>query len=118
MESREESIVSEDSIHDLPNVDNVADIFGVSITYLMDIDVLTKRIVAGDYDIILDGLNKDARKAAMDAIWVLCEKYLDTSTDGVDKPVPTSDQSVFIKTKPGSYAEAAGASSSVNFKGG
>nr|GEU95275.1 hypothetical protein [Tanacetum cinerariifolium] len=57
----------------------------------------------------------------MGVIWFFCEKYLDASIDGVDKPILTSDspivQTVFIKSKPGSYAGAADASSSVNFKG-
>nr|GEV13861.1 hypothetical protein [Tanacetum cinerariifolium] len=65
----------------VPNVIKVAVIFGVSITSLKDIDVLTRRIKTGDYDDVLHSLNKDERKAAMDAILALCEKLLAARLD-------------------------------------
>ncbi|GKF06014.1 hypothetical protein Tco_0036682, partial [Tanacetum coccineum] len=126
----------------IPTVDNVIAIFGVSIMSIKDLDDLTRRIEAGDCD-VLDGLNKDERKAAMDAIMALLEKFLATrnnntpgvenetvnlnvengphDTTTVDNLVSTSNspivQSVFIKPKPVSYARVVGASSSVNTKG-
>nr|GEY41945.1 bifunctional monodehydroascorbate reductase and carbonic anhydrase nectarin-3 [Tanacetum cinerariifolium] len=60
----------------VPNIDKVAAIFGVSITSLKDIDVLTRCIEAGDCDDVLLRLNKDERKAAMGAILALFEKFL------------------------------------------
>ncbi|GKB90861.1 hypothetical protein Tco_0963133, partial [Tanacetum coccineum] len=65
----------------VPNIDNVVAIFFLSITSLKDIDVLTRRIEAGDCDDVLDELNKDERKADMDVIMALCEKFLAARSD-------------------------------------
>ncbi|GKE15145.1 hypothetical protein Tco_1422722, partial [Tanacetum coccineum] len=54
----------------------VAVVFGVSFTSLMDIDVLTRCIEAGDCDNTLNRLTKDERKAAMDTVMVLGDKFL------------------------------------------
>nr|GEY54825.1 hypothetical protein [Tanacetum cinerariifolium] len=63
---------------------DVVAIFGISITSRKDIDILTTRIEAGECDDVLDGLSKDERKAVMDAIMTLCEKYLAASNGGAN----------------------------------
>nr|GEV00718.1 hypothetical protein [Tanacetum cinerariifolium] len=63
---------------------DVVAIFGISITSRKDIDILTRPIEAGECDDVLDGLTKDERKAVMDAIMTLCEKYLAASNGGAN----------------------------------
>nr|GEW07274.1 hypothetical protein [Tanacetum cinerariifolium] len=60
----------------LPNKDNVASLFGVSLTSMVDINVLTKRIVVGEYEDVLTRLTIDQMRAVMDAIMVVWQKLL------------------------------------------
>ncbi|GJY10606.1 hypothetical protein Tco_0378791, partial [Tanacetum coccineum] len=53
----------------------VAAVFGVSITFLIDFDGLTRRINVGDCDDTLDRFTKDEQKAAMDAVMVSGEHF-------------------------------------------
>nr|GEY62600.1 hypothetical protein [Tanacetum cinerariifolium] len=63
---------------------DVVAIFGISITSCKNIDILITRIEAGECDDVLDGLSKDERKAVMDAIMTVCEKYLAASNGGAN----------------------------------
>ncbi|GJT63047.1 zinc knuckle CX2CX4HX4C containing protein [Tanacetum coccineum] len=124
----------------VPTVYNVANMFGVMIASLKDIDTLTRSIEAGECDNVLDGLNSDERKAAMDAIMALFQMFLADKSDQIpsidmeqvanynstrnvvmDSMNPCGEspivKSVFINTKPASYAGVAGSSSSQPNKG-
>ncbi|GJT43507.1 bifunctional monodehydroascorbate reductase and carbonic anhydrase nectarin-3 [Tanacetum coccineum] len=95
----------------VPNVDKVAAIIGVSITSLKDMDVLTRRIKAGDCNDSLDRLNKDERKVAMNATLPLCEKFLGARSDQTSS-IPNYElpivKSVPTNAKSDSYAGASG----------
>ncbi|GJY68060.1 zinc knuckle CX2CX4HX4C containing protein, partial [Tanacetum coccineum] len=115
--------------------DNVADLFGVLLTSIKDIDDLTMSMEAGDCDDVLGRLTKDERSVIFNAILELVESYwlpqvimsarLKFSADmsnladaNVDIGfVPNSDtptvQSVSIP-KPVSYAREAGASGALS----
>nr|GFD30340.1 hypothetical protein [Tanacetum cinerariifolium] len=54
------------------NVD-VAATFGVLLTTIDDLDVLTKDIKAGKNEELLSGMTNDKRKAVMDALVAMCD---------------------------------------------
>nr|GEW58191.1 hypothetical protein [Tanacetum cinerariifolium] len=84
----------------LPTVDNVAAIFGVSIMSINDLNDLTRRIEVGDCDDVLGGLNKDERKAVMDAIMALFKKFL---ADRNDKTPGVENETVNLNVDNGPY---------------
>ncbi|GJS09827.1 hypothetical protein Tco_0366623 [Tanacetum coccineum] len=87
----------------LYNVD-VAATFGVPLTTVGDLDVLTKGIEASKHEELLSGMTSDKRKAVMDALVSMCDSVQATNTN-VDA-IPFI-QSVFIQDKPSSYIAAA-----------
>ncbi|GJZ35069.1 zinc knuckle CX2CX4HX4C containing protein [Tanacetum coccineum] len=77
----------------LPNVDIVADLFGVPLKSLMDIDVLTRRIEVGECEYVMMAMTSVERIAAMgvtEAIWkkILAENSSDYPPLPIDTSVP------------------------------
>nr|GEU46615.1 hypothetical protein [Tanacetum cinerariifolium] len=60
----------------LHNGDTVATIFGVPLKSLKDIDDLTRRMKAGESEVVMLAMTNDERKAVMDEIVALWEKLL------------------------------------------
>ncbi|GKC41161.1 zinc knuckle CX2CX4HX4C containing protein [Tanacetum coccineum] len=116
----------------LYNVDVVAT-FGVPLTTVGNLDVLTKDIEAGKHEELLYGMTNNMRKAVMDALVAMCDSIQaeNTNVDAIPCKVSHVDdltivdalvaenlnvdeslivQSVSIQNKPSSYIAAAGGS--------
>ncbi|GKB43368.1 zinc knuckle CX2CX4HX4C containing protein, partial [Tanacetum coccineum] len=114
------------------NVD-VAATFGVPLTTVGDLDVLTKDIEAGKHEELLSGMTIDKRKEVMDALVAMCDSIQATNTNADAIPCVVSHvddstivdalvaenlngdessvvHSIFIQDKPSSYIAAAGGS--------
>ncbi|GKD93826.1 hypothetical protein Tco_1373663 [Tanacetum coccineum] len=70
-----DNIINVDASH-LPNENNSDVIFGVPITSINDIDVLTERFEAGEYEEVMMRMTVDEQKAAMDATETVWKKLL------------------------------------------
>ncbi|GKB32996.1 hypothetical protein Tco_0872397 [Tanacetum coccineum] len=60
----------------LPNVETIADLFNVPLKFLKDIDVLTRRIKAGECEDVMMAMTSVERKAAMEAIEAVWKKIV------------------------------------------
>ncbi|GJY05559.1 hypothetical protein Tco_0371499, partial [Tanacetum coccineum] len=74
--SNSSPLVSPTAIINMPrgqyNVD-VAATFGVPLTTVSDLDMLTKDIKAGKHEELLSGMTNEKRKAVMDALVAICD---------------------------------------------
>nr|GEX40432.1 hypothetical protein [Tanacetum cinerariifolium] len=105
---------------DKSNEDIVVALFGVPLSSIEDLDVLTRKIEAGDYDELKKGMTSVEWEAAMWAIEAEWKRLLANVTSTTN--VPTNEGTgpkeyrPIVKlvsfTKPVSYVEATGASSS------
>ncbi|GJV50948.1 zinc knuckle CX2CX4HX4C containing protein [Tanacetum coccineum] len=103
----------------LPNENTISALFGAPLSSIKDIDVLTRKIEAGDYEDVMTGITSVERKAVMEAIEVVWKKLLAdlTGTSNVPINVGTSPRidTPIVKstsfTNPVSYVGAAEASS-------
>ncbi|GJU10190.1 hypothetical protein Tco_1132586 [Tanacetum coccineum] len=86
IESKGESTVGEDSIRALmPCVSgmvNMAEIFGVPLKTLEDIDKLTKGIEIGKYEAVWSGMTSEKRKVVMDAIFAIWNAFVAANPSG------------------------------------
>ncbi|GKG28654.1 hypothetical protein Tco_0416019, partial [Tanacetum coccineum] len=62
------------------NID-VAATFGVSLTTVGDVDVLTKDIEAGKHDELLSRMTNDKRMEVMDALGAICDSIQAENTN-------------------------------------
>ncbi|GJS63678.1 zinc knuckle CX2CX4HX4C containing protein [Tanacetum coccineum] len=94
------------------NVD-VAATFGVLLTIVGDLDVLTKDIQAGKHEELLSGMTNEKRTAVMDALVAMCDSIEVEPVISLHSEVSPSDhiiQYVYIHKKPSSYIGEAGGS--------
>nr|GEX53619.1 hypothetical protein [Tanacetum cinerariifolium] len=90
---------------DLFNVD-VTFTFGVPLTIVGDLDLLTKDIQAGKHEELLSRMTNEKRRAVMDALVAMCDSIKVESVISLPSEVSPSDpivQSVDILEKPSSY---------------
>ncbi|GJZ86343.1 hypothetical protein Tco_0657953 [Tanacetum coccineum] len=115
-------------ISQLPNENTIADLFGVLLPSIEDIEVLTRNIEAGDYEHVMTKMTSVERKAIIEAIEVVWKKILadvmgtynvskGMSTDfPINKDISLKIDTPIVKsvsfTKPISYVGATRASSS------
>ncbi|GJV94794.1 hypothetical protein Tco_1546371 [Tanacetum coccineum] len=136
--SKSSPLISRSATINMPrglyNID-VAAIFGVPLTTVGDLDLLTKDIEAGKHDKLLSKMTDDKRPAVMDALDAMCDSIQaeNTNADVIPCKVSRVDdstivdalmaeklnvdespivQSVSIQDKPSSYIAAAGGSRS------
>ncbi|GJW00299.1 hypothetical protein Tco_1555550 [Tanacetum coccineum] len=60
----------------LPNVETIVDLFNVQLKFLKDIDVLTRRIEAGECEDVMMLMTSVERKASMEAIEAVWKKIV------------------------------------------
>nr|GEY38073.1 RNA-directed DNA polymerase, eukaryota [Tanacetum cinerariifolium] len=76
----------------------VAATFGVSLTTVGDLDVLTKDIEAGKHEELLSGITNDKRKAVIDSLVAMCDSIhaKNTNADAIPCKVSHVDDSTII----------------------
>ncbi|GJR47822.1 hypothetical protein Tco_1315925 [Tanacetum coccineum] len=98
-------------VSNVPNVNTIVALFVVPLLSIEDLDVLTRKIKAGDYDEIKNGMTSVEWKASMEAIEVEWKKFMANMTSITNVPInegtgPNEDtpiaKSVSV-TKPVSY---------------
>ncbi|GJU70619.1 zinc knuckle CX2CX4HX4C containing protein [Tanacetum coccineum] len=102
----------------LSNEDIVVSLFGVPLSSIEDVDVLTRKIEVGDYDELKEGMTSDEWKAAMGAVKAEWKKLIFDVTSTTKVPTnedigPKEDIPIVKSvsfTKPVLYVEAMGAS--------
>ncbi|GJV39558.1 zinc knuckle CX2CX4HX4C containing protein [Tanacetum coccineum] len=104
---------------DKSNEDIVVALFGVSLSSIEDLDVLTRKIEAGDYDELKKGMTSVEWEAGMGAIEAEWKKLLANVTSTTNVPnnegIGPKEDTLIVKsvsfTKSVSYVQATGASS-------
>ncbi|GJW25290.1 hypothetical protein Tco_0039101 [Tanacetum coccineum] len=81
-------------VSNVPNVNTIVALFVVPLLSIEDLDVLTRKIKAGDYDEIKNGMTSVEWKASIEAIEVEWKKFMANMTSITNVPINEADEAL------------------------